>query len=209
MNRKFGILLVILLFFLTGCASLSESECRNADWRIIGFEDGAGGRPETNIGRHRTACAKHGVTPDFSTYQKGYSEGIKQYCTPSKGYDAGEKGGYYNGVCSQNPALESQFLKGFEYGRTLHTANSDSKNISSEIQSKKKKIEKIQDEVSRQERLLISDNSTKGQRSILLNEIKESQMKIGELELEIQNLKKRKHYLKIKIDRLNHENPFS
>ena len=29
----------------TGCASMSKEECRYVDWRTVGYEDGAAGRP--------------------------------------------------------------------------------------------------------------------------------------------------------------------
>ena len=57
---------LIGLLLITGCASLDKQECRLADWRMIGYEDGAAGRSGTRIGDHRAACAQHGVIPDMA-----------------------------------------------------------------------------------------------------------------------------------------------
>ena len=58
---------------LTGCAGgLSKDECLYADWRAIGYEDGARGAPASAVSSHRQACAKKaGVTPDMSEYLAG------------------------------------------------------------------------------------------------------------------------------------------
>ena len=53
-----------LLGALSGCASLSKSECLNANWEDIGVRDGANGQPEEYLIQHSTACAKVNVAPD-------------------------------------------------------------------------------------------------------------------------------------------------
>ena len=54
------------IFFVASCATMSESECEEADWEIIGLEDGAQGHPLSHIGQHRKACAEYGVKPDLA-----------------------------------------------------------------------------------------------------------------------------------------------
>jgi hypothetical protein len=54
-------MIAFLIGIIQGCATLSESECEAADWRIIGLEDGAAGKPISQIGKHRKACAEYGV----------------------------------------------------------------------------------------------------------------------------------------------------
>ncbi len=34
---------LLFVFLLTGCATLSQEECVNANWQTIGFEDGIQG----------------------------------------------------------------------------------------------------------------------------------------------------------------------
>lgn len=206
MGRCPIIIFVLLLFSVGGCATLNESECRNADWRIIGMEDGVNGKLTSYVGKHRKACAKHDIIPDLVVYRQGYSEGIKQYCTEIKGFEVGKKGANYNGVCP--PELEILFLEGYHFGLKFHTVKNDIKKLSYKINSNQKQVEKIKKEVIEKERLLISDKSTEAQRSNLLAEIKELQEKIVKLEEEILEKERQKAVAKAKIDKLNRNNPY-
>jgi hypothetical protein len=69
-------LIVFLAFLVSGCASMDEDECRVADWRAIGYEDGVRGVAASHIGERREACAEHGIAPDFAAYRQGRDEGL-------------------------------------------------------------------------------------------------------------------------------------
>ena len=71
---------------------MSEQECAATDWRTVGYEDGVAGRSGDNIGQHRKACAKHGVSPDLTLYQAGRNDGLREYCQPANGFRAGADG---------------------------------------------------------------------------------------------------------------------
>ncbi len=67
---------------------MSAEECRSADWRTVGYEDGrsgSGGR----IGDHSKACAKIGVTPNLDQYELGRAEGLRQYIPSLDGQGRG------------------------------------------------------------------------------------------------------------------------
>lgn len=91
--------MTIAVLLVGGCASLSKNECINADWRLIGYEDGVSAQPADRIGNHRKACAKHDVVPDKNAYDFGYEEGIYDYCSESRGYADGNRGNRVNGFC--------------------------------------------------------------------------------------------------------------
>ena len=55
---------------LSGCASLSKSECLSADWEDIGIRDGANGQPEEYLIQHAKACSKVHVVPDRGRLQQ-------------------------------------------------------------------------------------------------------------------------------------------
>ena len=55
---------LLALGILSGCATMSQDECRMADWYSVGFEDGVRGAGADNIGKHREACAEHGIAAD-------------------------------------------------------------------------------------------------------------------------------------------------
>jgi hypothetical protein len=106
---------------LAGCASLSEKECRNANWGEIGRQDGRGGQTLERLSDHTEACRKLGIAPDEPLWRAGRIEGLRQYCTVASGRDVGARGGFYRGVC-EGPA-EDAFRRGFEIGRQMRELN--------------------------------------------------------------------------------------
>jgi len=115
MNHLFrGCLLVLAMGLLASCATLSEEECRYADWYSIGMSDGRDGRPDSRLAKHAKACEEHGVRPDAESWRAGWREGITRYCSASSGWREGLSGTSYGGVCP--PAQEGEFLSGYELG---------------------------------------------------------------------------------------------
>jgi hypothetical protein len=104
---------------LASCASMSKSECLYADWRAVGYEDGAAGAPASAVSSRRQACAKAGVTPDMGEYLAGRDAGLVEYCTPANGFSAGENGASYSGVCGRHD--EASFLEQYRAGARLYT----------------------------------------------------------------------------------------
>jgi hypothetical protein len=113
-----------VLVALGGCAGgLGKDECRTADWRTVGYEDGVHGFAADRIGAHRSACARYQVSPDLAAYMQGRELGLLEYCQPRNGYRAGLGGRTYANVCSD--ATEPGFLDGYRHGRQIHDARVD------------------------------------------------------------------------------------
>ena len=127
-----------LALIAAGCASLDKDECRTADWRAIGLEDGVQGRTLDRLGDHRKACAKHGVTPDTDRYIAGRTEGLATYCTPDNGYRVGRTGETYRGVCPELsiPAFAAAYNRGHE----LYTLHARLSSVEREIASIKEAL---------------------------------------------------------------------
>ncbi len=133
--------LYIFLFCLwaaliNGCASLSENECRQANWYDIGFSDGLKGYGADYVFQHRDACAKYGISVNRPEYTRGYNDGLKQYCIPSNGYAVGVQGKSYNGVCKgpEADAFFRMYLKGkheYEIEKRLGEINAEMEEIDS------------------------------------------------------------------------------
>ena len=192
----------ILLVFLTtllfsGCATLNKSECLNANWQIIGMEDGAKGRLSTYIGQHREACAEHNIVPNLAQYQSGYKTGVSQFCTESSGFAKGKSGYRYNGVCPAE--LSEGFLSGYRRGSQLYAISSSINNYRSKINNHRHEIKKIKKKVALIETKLISSTATSTQRIIMLRDLRDLQKRQGKLEsnirrLEIQSAKRQVEY---------------
>jgi len=110
--------LIVLFTLLSGCASLSEKECLSADWRAIGFEDGAIGAPLSADSPRRDACARRGEAAiDRAAYLAGRRLGLEAYCTPESGFAAGASGAADHAVCEGDAA--ERFLAGYRKGKRL------------------------------------------------------------------------------------------
>lgn len=187
MNSKLaGIASVIAILGLSGCATMNANECAVSDWRTIGFEDGAQGFTAERLGRHRKACAKHGVAPDLTAYQRGRDQGLRQYCQPTRGFDLGAGGGRYNGVCPGD--MEPDFVDAFNTGQQLYTLRSGVNQANNQINAKRAHLEKINHRVSAAEAALIHGDTTTEDRISLLSELKELSERTGRLEAEILTL---------------------
>ena len=164
MLRRYLLLSWVLL--VSACATLSEDECRVADWQIIGFEDGSRGYHPQRLGEHREACAEYGIRPDMDRYMTGHREGLLHYCTYNNGYALGRRGGQYGNVCP--PETEQVFIEGFNRGRALYQQEQRISRLDKQIQGLETDIEQFQLEMEDNEHLIISDEATPRERSELL-----------------------------------------
>ena len=184
-NRA-GILSLISLLGLSGCATMSADECITSDWHAIGYEDGARGYTAEQIGSRRQACAKHGVTPDFEAYKAGRRKGLRQYCQPSRGFSLGKSGARYKGVCPNK--LEPAFVDAYNSGFQLHTLRSNVNRATNQINAKEHELENANDRIRSAEAQLIASETTIQDRVLLLQDLKELSERTGQLEAEIDNL---------------------
>ena len=102
MNHTMRCIAVISLLLISGCATLSESECTSADWYQIGLKDGTAGEAIHLFSEHQTSCEKHDISADFDLYGQGRNEGLQSYCTSESGYSEGINGLEYVGVCPEH-----------------------------------------------------------------------------------------------------------
>lgn len=185
-SRWTGVLAIIALLGASGCATMSADECAVSDWHTIGYEDGASGYGAEQIGKHRKACAKHGVAPDFESYQAGRKDGLRQFCQPSRGFNLGAGGGRYNGVCPAD--MEYDFVAAFNSGHQLHNLRSSVNSATYQINAKESELESTNEDIRAAEVALIASETTVQERVLLLADLKEMSERIGQLEAEIVDL---------------------
>jgi len=116
--------LLSVLCMLSGCAVMDEGECKVADWRTVGIEEGMRGSDISSIGEYRKACAEYGISPNLAAYQAGHQQGIKQFCSPQKAFHWGASGQALPSVCPGNvhPNFLSQHDRGLRSYCTVDTA---------------------------------------------------------------------------------------
>lgn len=128
---------------------MSEAECHNADWQLIGLEDALNGRTMSRIGDHRSACAKHDVVPNQEKYRKGFDDGLQSYCTPANAYETGRRGKSYHNQCPEG--LNSVFLDYYNQGKHRRSLSNAIKSYTSSISRDQKKIEKLEKDITKKE----------------------------------------------------------
>lgn len=181
-----GLISVFFALGLSGCATMSADECAVSDWHTIGYEDGAQGYTADRLGNHRKACAKHGVTPDFQAYQEGRSQGLRQYCQPSRGFNLGSRGARYNGVCPSD--LEEEFVIAFNSGHRLYNLRSSVNNANYQINARQAELDKAEKRAVSAGVELVAAETTTEERILLLAELKDLSERTGQLEAEIVTL---------------------
>lgn len=165
---------------------MDKEECLAVDWRTVGYEDGSLGYSADRIARHRKACAEHGVTPDLELYQAGRDEGLREFCRPANGYRLGANGGAYSGVCPSD--LEAEFLDAYNSGHQLYTLEARVSNATYQLDSKRRELNRAEDDVVKKSALAISSESTGEQRAQAVVDLKQLGEKIGRLKTEIRDL---------------------
>jgi hypothetical protein len=141
---------------LGGCASLSKSECMNANWEDIGIRDGANGQPEEYLIQHSTACAKVHVVPDRGAWLHGREQGLERFCVPHRAYQLGEYGsGFEVGICRNFD--QDRLQDAYEKGRDVHRCADELSSIDSEMRDINNRLEnedkdKDKDKLGKKER---------------------------------------------------------
>lgn len=179
-------LLIVAAVFLGGCASMNEAECVTVDWRTVGYEDGVAGFTGDRIAQHRKACAKHGVSPDLSAYQTGREEGLREFCQPANGFRVGSRGASYAGVCPAD--LDFEFRTAYDSGRRLNMLENRVSSAHERLSSKRREVDRLEDEIVRKAALIVSSDSTGEQRAQALVDTKQLAERTGRLKSEIAQL---------------------
>jgi len=133
---RLPLLLAVLL--VPGCATMSEGECRSANWFAVGLEDGARGTELDRLGAHRSTCAEYGVVPDAARYAEGRREGLRTFCNFERGRDHGRAGRAFVGDCPAD--LQARFAAGYNTGRELRALDARLGDVNGEIQRTKRAI---------------------------------------------------------------------
>lgn len=170
-------LLGFITLALSACSTMNKSECVTADWRTIGFGDGANGQPASRISQHRSACAEYGITPDLNAYNAGRNQGLAQYCIPPKGYSKGLSGSGYNGVCKGHN--EKAFLEAYNYGMAVHKEEVSLSRMKRDYSNTEYNIHSLEKNYSRNERKITSGKLSELKTYKLLQRNKEISEEIG------------------------------
>jgi len=204
-KRAIGIM-VVLSIGVSGCASLDKQECVHADWRTLGYQDGARGKVADVIGNYRKDCAEHGVSPDLDAYTAGREQGLREYCREANGFRVGHSGKVYQGVCPDD--LEYAFRVGYRDGRVIYELGAGVRNGERDVQRRKKSLDELNEELSRAEAELISDGASSSRRAELLGQTRVLAKEIGSLEQQVGSLEADLAVKRAKLEALRNSSPY-
>jgi hypothetical protein len=169
-NRSMSAAAAVLPLLLASCASLSPEQCQNADWRQIGYADGANGLPGSRIQDHASACAKIGAKPDMEAYLSGRIEGLVSYCQPENGFDAGRRGAPDNaGDCP--PHVRGAFLQNYRQGREINALEAQISSLRSTMDNERREMRRREDRIEDIRKELRRPNVSPERRNSLLGEM--------------------------------------
>ena len=201
------LLVVMVSFVLTSCATLNKDECLNANWKLIGHGDASRGQKKSRIDAHREACAEYNIKPNWDEYVAGWNIGIKTYCTLHNGIYIGEHGKSYNGVCPKDQSAD--FLRGHDYGKQLHRTKQEATMAANTASSKKQQLKQLKKDIRNKELAIISSKTTPEVRTKYLLEVKDSNQKVGAMQQEIVQLEKKAADKQREYQQLSQDRPKS
>jgi hypothetical protein len=183
-------LCILIMFGVSNCATMNKSECRQADWQIIGLEDGSKGRAISYIGNRREACAEHGVKPDLAQYNIGREAGLRQYCTHRNGFSRGRSGYSYNDACQGEQ--RGAYREGYDRGRELYGLLASLKKeidyMHKDLHEKKEQLVDLEKRIQRVESKLVLKEGSIEQRRKQLHRYNHLQADYGALDHDIHDL---------------------
>jgi hypothetical protein len=181
------ILSLVFLLNITSCATLNESECKTANWEIIGLEDGSRGKHSSHIGEHRQACADYNIAPDLKAYLKGHATGMRQFCSEQNGYQQGLQGRKNNHLCPAD--LARVFQRSYQKGFQVYRMETDINNLRRSIDEHEHKLKEIAELTLSKEEELVNQNTREYRRRQLLTEIKNLERESEAIHIEIDEMR--------------------
>ena len=155
--KRFTLWLLVAVL-LHGCASMSEAECLNADWTVVGEIDGQQGRALSVLDNYRRDCADYGIVPNTQEYLAGRESGLMLYCTRDNGYREGRSGTRLEADCPA--ALAADFQHGYRLGQDVFNSLSNLRLSADSIRSNRAELEDLRTRRTAQERSLEEDELT-------------------------------------------------
>lgn len=186
MRSLFILASLISLAALSGCAGMDAEECLAADWRAIGYEDGAKGLGPDAFGERRRDCAEHGVTAAFEPYMTGRYEGLAYFCRPRNGFELGTRGYRYAGVCPGD--LEANFLAAHAEGFGLYERHGAVQRIHKRLRRLKARSHEIEHLLAEQTALLLAPDLPVEERAALVIDLRQLTEEKVEVALRIRDL---------------------
>ncbi len=171
---------------LAACSTMSEEDCANADWTALGERDGRYGEASSKYDQRREQCAKYGLAGSADDYDRGRDRGLRSYCTPEAGFDAGRNGRAYNNVCP--PETEAVFLAEYRIGKQLYDLNAEVRRAQEAYDSALNQIDSQREKMDRSRARLREEGLTDEERSDAQRDLDRARRELDRLERDMPRL---------------------
>ena len=178
-NRKFmpnRLFILSCIALLNGCTTLSQDECKVANWQSLGYEHGVNGGDYADGITKIATCNDYNITPNIAQFKSSYESGLAVYCQPENGFTLAMRGVSYNGVCNSRA-----FRKAWEEGNDRYQIQQRRIEIDNRITELKQQLSELNQQLN-------SNNITQTQR-------KELNTQQRQLERELKDLRREKSLL--------------
>ncbi len=111
-------LVSVVATMFSGCAIMSEDECRSTNWYDKGYSDGVNGTGSAVLREYIDACEKY-VHVDTAGYNSGRRSGADVYCTDDRGYEMGMSNSSVSDICKVSSNVRS-FSSYYNRGKAVY-----------------------------------------------------------------------------------------
>lgn len=170
---------VAAALLLVGCETMSKEDCASADWTSIGERDGLYGEDRAKFDERRAQCAKYGMESSAEDYDRGRDRGIRSYCTPEAGFDAGRNGRPYRNVCP--PEAEAAFLSEYQVGKQLFDLTSEVKRLQDSYDGARRSLDDAHERADRARDRLRQEDLSDEERSNAQRELERARREMDRL----------------------------
>lgn len=120
--------LCLLIPLINACAVMSKRDCLEANWYQQGFAVGEDGELAKSkaFDKRVKACAKFDALADQAEFERGYADGVLEYCRIKNAVKLGTRGSSTAlAVCPEqdNPGFASAYQAGFTLNRLRQAEN--------------------------------------------------------------------------------------
>jgi hypothetical protein len=137
---------LLCMFFLSGCATLSQEDCRRGDWFSVGIRDGRSGETRSRLSDHVQACSEYGIAINNEAYFAGREQGLRDYCRIDNAFSEGLQGHQYQHVCPSS--VDGLFARYHSAAYSIYEHRSELDRLDQEISSQESRLhnKKLNDE---------------------------------------------------------------
>lgn len=143
-GRRLRLLLSLAVLVLAaGCASMTEDECRSANWHALGNTDAHTGEIPDYGAERAKSCNEKGVPANMAEWRRGWEQGRRELCTPSNAAAwARRDRDYPMGLCP--PELEPAFLSVYQPARERYRFEKHVRDLERQIDERSRKLDDVE-----------------------------------------------------------------